>query len=156
MTAESNPCADRYLNYICDGCESPFGGGRGLVACPGCGTEHEPGEVWPPASRWAAFTDEELFFLHGAMDEDLGITSLTDSDYPDIRLRDEMAAEIERRKERCLATDGADVTCTLPLGHEGWHQDIRDGEMWAGWRVDARDGGRRDQALADERRKGRE
>lgn len=54
-------------------------------------------ELKPP-NRWAAFTDEELFFLHGAMDEDLGITSLTDRDYPDIALRDEMAAEIERRK----------------------------------------------------------
>jgi hypothetical protein len=43
------------------------------------------------------------------------------------------------RPEQCGATDGnGRVRCTLPVGHSdkpwAWHEEIRDGQLWAEWR----------------------
>jgi hypothetical protein len=44
----------------------------------------------------------------------------------------------------CGATDSMDgPECTLLVGHPGWHQEWRDGQLWAEWRVDARPEGER-------------
>lgn len=47
---------------------------------------------------------------------------------------------MDERKLPCGATDYNDPPpiCNLPKGHEGWHREIRDGKLWAEWRVDSR------------------
>jgi hypothetical protein len=95
---------------------------------------HVAGEWDPFTDEWDPFTANDPYNNDADADPDCTCSNGTDPTC-DVHGGPDVSRETPAPPtETCGIRDGGSGTCNLPKGHETrWHQETRDGEIWAQW-----------------------